>query len=201
MVRYEGALAERIGLIEVVDRLLDKGVVLAGDATVALGGVDLVYLGLQVVLSSVETLEAHGGGPAGLPLPQPQQPSAPAPQPPFGPVAEGAPPQQVTTGLGSLPAAGGALQLQESGTTAPPTVERPERDLAKLVLTVVELLRRVLEHQALRRMEGGGLSDPEIERMGVALMELEAKVAELRTIFDLEEGDLNIDLGPLGRLL
>jgi len=200
MARYEGALAERIGLIEVVDRLLDKGVVLAGDATVALGGVDLVYLGLQVVLSSVETLEAHGGGPMGSAQLLPEKPSAPTLQPPFGPVAEEVPPR-ATTGLGALPSAGGALQLQEPGTTAPSPVERPERDLAKLVLTVVELLRRVLEHQALRRMEGGALSDPEIERMGVALMELEAKVAELRTIFDLEEGDLNIDLGPLGRLL
>jgi len=200
MVRNEGALAERIGLIEVVDRLLDKGVVLVGDATVALGGVDLVYLGLQVVLSSVETLEAHGGGPYGPAQLRPPKPSAPALAPPLDPVAGEAPPR-LTTGLGALPSAGGAFQLQEPGTAASPTVERPESDLAKLVLTVVELLRRVLEHQALRRMEGGGLSDPEIERMGVALMELEAKVAELRTIFDLEESDLNIDLGPLGRLL
>ena len=101
----------------------------------------------------------------------------------------------------SEPTVSDASLLDPTGNADPAAVERPERDLAKLVLTVVELLRRVLEHQALRRMEGGSLSDPEIERMGVALMELEAKVAELRTIFDLEAGDLNIDLGPLGRLL
>jgi hypothetical protein len=69
------------------------------------------------------------------------------------------------------------------------------------VLTVVELLRQVLEHQAVRRMEGGGLDDAAIERMGLALLELEAKMDELRAVFQLEPEDLNLDLGPLGRLL
>jgi hypothetical protein len=79
--------------------------------------------------------------------------------------------------------------------------ETPDRGLARLVLTLVELLRQVLEHQALRRMEGDSLDEAAVERMGLALMELEAKMAELRAIFDLEEADLNLDLGPLGQLL
>jgi hypothetical protein len=79
--------------------------------------------------------------------------------------------------------------------------ERPERGLARLVLTLIELLRQVVERQALRRVEGAGLSDEQVERMGVALMELEAKMAELREVFGLTEADLNLDLGPLGRLL
>jgi hypothetical protein len=70
-----------------------------------------------------------------------------------------------------------------------------------LVLTLVELLRQLLERQAVRRMEGGGLSAEEVERMGLALSELEARMAELRLVFGLEEGDLNLDLGPLGQLL
>ncbi|MGE0542455.1 MAG: gas vesicle protein K [Dehalococcoidia bacterium] len=78
--------------------------------------------------------------------------------------------------------------------------ERPERGLARLVLTLIELLRQVLERQALRRVEGNGLTDEQIERMGLALMELEAKMVELRMAFGLTEEDLILDLGPLERL-
>jgi hypothetical protein len=70
-----------------------------------------------------------------------------------------------------------------------------ERGLAGLVLGVVELLRQVLERQAVRRMEGGTLSDEEIERVGLALMRLERKVRELAEHFGLNEEDLKIRLG------
>ena len=70
-----------------------------------------------------------------------------------------------------------------------------ERGLAGLVLGVVELLRQVLERQAVRRMEGGTLSDEEIERVGLALMRLERKVRELAEHFGLDEEDLKIRLG------
>jgi hypothetical protein len=76
-----------------------------------------------------------------------------------------------------------------------------EAGLARLVLTLVEFLRQVLEHQAVRRMEGGALSDDEVERVGLALMRLEERLGEIRTAFGLEADDLNIDLGPLGRLI
>jgi len=70
-----------------------------------------------------------------------------------------------------------------------------ERGLAGLVLGLVELLRQVLERQAVRRMEGGTLSDEEIERVGLALMRLERKVRELADHFGLDEEDLKIRLG------
>ena len=76
-----------------------------------------------------------------------------------------------------------------------------ESGLGRLVLTLVEFLRRVLEHQAVRRMEGGSLSEEEIERLGLALMRLEQRLGELKQAFGLEDEDLNIDLGPLGRLI
>jgi len=78
--------------------------------------------------------------------------------------------------------------------------ERVEQGLARLVLTVIELLREVLEHQAIRRMDGGTLSDEEIERLGLALLKLNHRMDELKTTFGLTDADLNIDLGPLGRL-
>jgi len=76
-----------------------------------------------------------------------------------------------------------------------------EQGLAKLVLTLIEFIRRLLEKQAIRRMEGGDLSPQQIEDLGLALMKLEAKLNELKTQFGLEDEDLNIDLGPVGRLI
>ena len=70
-----------------------------------------------------------------------------------------------------------------------------ERGLAGLVLGLVELLRQVLEKQAVRRMEGGTLTDEEIERVGLALMRLERKVVELADHFGLSEEDLKLRLG------
>lgn len=75
------------------------------------------------------------------------------------------------------------------------------QDLVRLVLTLVELLRRVVEHQAVQRMEDPDLSEEQIERMGTALWRLEEKMQEIRTVFGLAGDDLNIDLGPLGKLL
>ncbi|HEY8806701.1 MAG TPA: gas vesicle protein K [Candidatus Limnocylindria bacterium] len=79
--------------------------------------------------------------------------------------------------------------------------EGVEQGLAKLVLTLVEFFRQLLERQAIRRMDGGTLSDDEIERVGLALMRLEAKVREMALAFDLDPDDLNLGLGPIGKLL
>jgi hypothetical protein len=78
--------------------------------------------------------------------------------------------------------------------------EHVEQGLARLVLTLIEVLRKVLEHQAVRRMDGGSLSDEEVERLGLALLRLSERMNELKRLFDLDDEDLEIDLGPLGRL-
>jgi hypothetical protein len=79
--------------------------------------------------------------------------------------------------------------------------ESVEKGLVQLVLTIVELLRQLMERQAIRRVEAGGLTDEEVERLGQTLMLLDEKMGELRDHFDLTVEDLNLDLGPLGRLL
>jgi transposase len=79
--------------------------------------------------------------------------------------------------------------------------ENLEQGLAKLVLGLIELLRRLLERQAIRRMEGGSLQDQQVEQMGAALMKLEQKIQELAAQFGLKPEDLNLELGPLGNLL
>jgi gas vesicle protein GvpK len=76
-----------------------------------------------------------------------------------------------------------------------------ERDLVQLVLTVIELLRQLMERQALRRFDTGELSEEQEERIGLTLMLLEDRMAELRDRYGLRAEDLNIDLGPLGPLL
>ena len=78
--------------------------------------------------------------------------------------------------------------------------ETLEKGLAQLVLTLIEVLRELLERQALRRIDGGTLSDDEIERLGETFMMLERRMDELKDAFDLEYDDLNLDLGPLGTL-
>lgn len=74
------------------------------------------------------------------------------------------------------------------------------RSVAQLVLALVEFVRRLLERQAIRRMEDETLTSEEVERIGVALMRLEETVVDLAAQFDLAPEDLNLDLGPLGRL-
>jgi hypothetical protein len=81
-----------------------------------------------------------------------------------------------------------------------PQVEDVERSVAQLVLTIVEFLRKLMERQAIRRMEQHTLTRKEVEAVGVALMRLEETVKEIGARFGLSPEDLNLDLGPLGRL-
>jgi uncharacterized protein YjiS (DUF1127 family) len=94
---------------------------------------------------------------------------------------------------------------QQSGSPLPQRVnadpEGVEQGLAKLVLTLIELLRRIMERQALRRMEAGSLNDAEIERLGQTFLNLDLRMEELKQIFGLEGEDLNLNLGPLGDLM
>ena len=89
--------------------------------------------------------------------------------------------------------------------TAPPRwnadPEDVRRSVAKLVLTLVEFIRQLLERQAIRRMDAGTLTPDETEAVGLALMQLEATVRDLGAQFGLATEDLNLDLGPVGRLM
>ena len=97
-----------------------------------------------------------------------------------------------TTGLGRTHALPQRLET-DSGSV--------ERDLIKLVLTIVELVRQLMEKQALRRVDEGDLEEDQVEELGVALMRLEEAMNDLQERFDLTAEDLNLDLGPLGTIL
>jgi hypothetical protein len=98
-----------------------------------------------------------------------------------------------------------ARQLGSAGDVFPRRVnadpERVEQGLARLVLTLIELLRQLMERQALRRMEQGSLDDEQIEQLGQTFMKLAARMDELKAEFGLRDDDLNLNLGPLGDLL
>ena len=102
---------------------------------------------------------------------------------------EGARPQQGRLGGAALPE---RINADQSNV---------EEGLAKLVLALIDLLRQLLEKQAVRRIEAGSLTDDQIERMGETFMKLEQKMAELRTTFGLDEDDLTLTLGPLRDLV
>jgi hypothetical protein len=116
----------------------------------------------------------------------------PSPKPLSGPIREGAPPADEGTTLNSV-----AQGLPERINA---DVQGVESGLARLVLTLIEVLRKVLEHQAVRRMEGGRLTPEEVERLGLALSRLHDRMHDLKRVFGLSDEDLQIDLGPLGRL-
>lgn len=96
------------------------------------------------------------------------------------------------------------IQLSELSKSLPERINAEPasagQELGRLVLTLVEVVRKVLEHQAVQRMDSGTLQPEEIERLGVALMNLNGKMTELKAAFGLKDEDLDIDLGPLGRL-
>ncbi|HEY1951489.1 MAG TPA: gas vesicle protein GvpJ [Gemmatimonadaceae bacterium] len=188
-----------LDLSEVLSHVLDKGVVLRGEVMLAVADIDLIQLDLGLLLSAVETAirrQAPAGARAlGLAAPRPGADaetssgssmesqvvaaldrSEGTPVTPLEAVAEGLPPR-----LNTDP-------------------ENVENGLARLVLTLIEVLRKVLEHQAVRRMEGGHLSDEEVERLGVALLRLNDRMQDMKGTFGLTDEYLQIDLGPLGKL-
>jgi hypothetical protein len=102
---------------------------------------------------------------------------------------------------GAAPASRASFGGDEQGGRIDLDQDNVKNGLGQLVLTVVKLLHELLERQAIRRIDAGSLGDDEIERVGLTLMRQAEEIERLRKEFGLEEGDLNIDLGPLGRLL
>ena len=189
--------ARQLTLVDLVDRLLGKGATLTGDITLAVADIDLVQISLRALLASVATVGVAAATPVGdgrrsrsargsvRRSPRAAQPSALAPA---------APPLARTR----LPA---RRPPTEESTRLVADPERAERALAQLVLTLVELLRQLMERQALRRVEDGTLDEEEIERLGTTFMRLEQRMEELKRVFDLRQEDLNLNLGPLGDLV
>jgi hypothetical protein len=193
---------ERLELSDLLSHVLDKGVVLKGEVMLAVADIDLVRLDLGLLLTAVETVLGRGGGLEGPERARLLGAAGPRERPVIAPSGSTMESEVVQTLDAPKDAAITPLETVAEG--LPPRLntdpDKVENGLAKLVLTLIEVLRKVLEHQAVRRMEGGHLSDEEVERLGIALLRLNDRMQDMKGIFGLTDDDLQIDLGPLGRL-
>lgn len=208
---------QRVTLLELLDRLLDKGVMVKGEILLSVADIDLVYLNLGLLLSSVKTVEnaarRGGNGEAKWLAPYSSSPEQfvdklqqeagrkeVAPTPLYKENSQrrdpnGKPPARtLSSALNSA-----INQRLEPKTDIDP--KSVEKGLSKLVLTLVDLIRKLMEKQAIRRIEEEQLSAREIENMGNAFFLLDEKMEHLKKMFGLTDEDLNLDLGPLGELL
>lgn len=204
-------------LVDLVDNLISQGLMLDGDLVLGLAGIDLIYLRLSTLLAAAdrvlpyarrEPAPAAPGDPpvaasrAGAGVAATAAVDAPRSAPPAEPTprsrehvhpVEQAELEAVSEDLARRPETDRPMRFD-------PDPEEVRRSVMKLVLTLVELIRDLLERQALRRMEAETLSEAEVERLGQALMKLEETVHELAAQFGIDPDELNLDLGPLGKL-
>jgi hypothetical protein len=231
-----------VTLLDLLDRLLQGGVVAQGDISLAVADIDLVNLSLRLAVGS----DLPGAGPAGLAraehpgrsrtehpdrrrIEEPDRGRVEEPdrgrieepdrrrvrsRPGYGeqlhgrarPSAGRARDRPHSLPLDRRPSLGifaDDLDRVRSGLERRLNAdeEKLERGLAQLVMTVIELLRQLMERQAVHRMEGGSLSAEEVERLGRTFMALAERMEELKESFGLSDEDLNLNLGPLGNLM
>ncbi|MBU4370217.1 gas vesicle protein K [Patescibacteria group bacterium] len=179
--------SERVTLIDALDKVLEKGAVINGDVAIRIADVDLIYLGLRVLLTSVSRIEETSGKnwrTAGSDY-----------------YPERKPKKEELEYLAKL-----EQEIRRAEANIPKLIDaknpkQAEQGIAKLVLTLVELLRRLMEKESIRRMQRGSLSNIEIQKLGMTFKALEKKIQELKTVFGIEDEELNLDLGPLGNLM
>jgi hypothetical protein len=191
-------------LLDIVDSLIGKGVALDAEIVLGLADVDLLYLRVGALLAAADRVFRAGPRSrrsrrtASQPMPDSfREPRSPGESRPL------------TAGLERSPRGGSRTHRMTRAITTPASLStRPSgvatdntsRSVIRLVLTVVEFIRQLLERQAVRRVREKTLTADEVERLGNALMQLEATVHELAERHGLDPDDLNLDLGPLGTL-
>jgi gas vesicle protein GvpK/gas vesicle protein GvpA/GvpJ/GvpM family len=164
----------QVTLLDVLDRLLGGGVLVSGQIMLAAAEIDLVELDLGLLVASVDELRETP--PADRRASRAE--ALPAPRSRRHPPPQPRLPERVNSDSEGL-----------------------EKGLAQLVLTVIELLRQLMERQALRRIDANTLTDEEVERLGRTFLALGERMDELKEAFGLTDEDLNLNLGPLGDLM
>jgi hypothetical protein len=171
---------EHAGLVDALDKVLEKGAIINGDLVLRVADVDLVFLGLRLILTSVSREEELSGKNFG----NPERELTP----------------EDTAYIEKL-----QREIKRAEENIPKLIDlghpkKAEQGLAKLVLTLVELIRKLMEKEAFRRVKRGTLSPIEIQKLGLSLKAVKKKIQEIQTIFGLEDEELDLDLGPLGNL-
>lgn len=175
-------------LLDVVDNLIDKGLALDTELVLGLADIDLIYLRAGALLAAADRV---------FPTGRRNRRSARAPSGTRS-LNHSMPPAARPVRVSAVP-----IQSNVGSAVPGPVATAPHdasRSVIRLVLTLVEFVRQLLERQAVRRVRERTLTSEEIERLGTALMTLEATVQELAERHGLDAADLNLDLGPLGTL-
>lgn len=198
-------------LVGLLDGLIDRGVHVTGDVVIGLADVELIRVALRLLVASEDTAQRTGSRSPQTPAtrerppppvdgreaddPRPDAPAQRTPAPPPRPAPPGRDRRSPSRGAGHPSA-------PRAASTSVTEADRDQlvRGVSQLVLTLVEVIRELLERQAVRRVEAGSLTDDQVERLGVALEALQDRMSELKDVFGFDDDELNLDLGPLGRL-
>ena len=180
-MNHTSQYGEHAGLVDALDKVLEKGAIINGDLVLRVADVDLVYLGLRLILTSVSKAEELSGKNFGNPNRE-------------------LTPEDIAY-IEKL-----QREIKRAEENIPRLIDldhpkKAEQGLAKLVLTLVELIRKLLEKEAFRRVKRGTLSPVEIQKLGLSLKAVKKKIQEIQTIFGIEDEALDLDLGPLGNLM
>jgi len=172
---------DNVTLVDALDKVLEKGAVINGDMVLRVADVDLVFLGLRLILTSISKAEELSG--EGF----------------YSEDREGT--LEDIKYIEML-----QREIKKAEENIPKLIDlgspkKTEQGLAKLVLTLVELIRRLMEKEAFRRVKRGTLSPIEVQKLGLSLKAVKKKIKEVQTIFSIEDEELNLDLGPLGNLM
>jgi len=172
---------DNVTLVDALDKVLEKGAVINGDIVIRIADIDLVFLGLRLILTSVSKAEELSG----KSFSNPNRELTPEDIEYIKRLQ-----REIRKAEENIPKLINADSPKET-----------EQGLAKLVLTLVELIRRLTEKEAFRRVKRGTLSPAEIQKLGLSLKAIKKKIKEIQAIFGIEDEELNLDLGPLGNLM
>ena len=172
---------DNVTLVDALDKVLEMGAVINGEIVIRVADVDLVFLGLRLILTSISKAEEMSGKS-------------------FSDPGKELTPEDIEY-IERL-----QREIKKTEENIPKIINansprETEQGLAKLILTLVELIRRLMEKEAFRRVKKGTLSPAEVQKLGLSLKAVKKKIEEIKAIFGIEDEELNLDLGPLGNLM
>ena len=167
-------------MTDALDKVLEKGAVINGDVVITLADVDLIFVGLRLILTSVSKAEEISGRTFSERNREP-----------------------TSEDMEYIETLQEEIRRIEQNIPKHIDLGHPksaEKGLAKLILTLVEVIRKLLEKESYRRVKRGTLSSIEIQKLGLSLKAIKKKIKEIQAIFGIEDEELNLDLGPIGNL-
>lgn len=170
---------ERVTLIDALDKVIEKGAVLDGELAIRVADVDLIFIGLKFLITSISRAETMRVASSENKKPTEED-------------------EEYIKALEN--------EIKKAERNLPKIIEasdpeKAEKGIAQLVLTLVKLIKDLMYRETRRRIKKNNLSGIEIQKLGLTFKALDKKITELRAVFGLKEEELNLDLGPLGNLL